>query len=225
MNLPISTNKELSNKENNFEFSRLSAKELEEIIDFLSKNNGTIPSRIEELIVYGICANQIGEVCKKHFSGEVCSKEAFNMIREGLSSKIPPSIICEIKSYIQIAIASLSKGVAGSGKRRDSSSERNYHKKLVSNFESAFPEYRYVGSEVRPIGEDLDRIDILATCSKTLRDVIIELKIGDKSAHKQLRSYAYGFENPILINITERDVKNKRKGIIYKTFKDIGITL
>ena len=106
--------------------------------------------------------------------------------------------------------------------RKSNRSEKYYHEEIVNNFNDYFDDYDFVGNEV-VTSDGADRIDILAECKKTCRDVIIELKLGCKSAHKQLRSYAYEFENPILINISEQEVKNKRDGITYLTYDDIGI--
>lgn len=102
--------------------------------------------------------------------------------------------------------------------------EKSYHVELEDKFDSLLPEYEFVGSEVRTT-DMADRIDILAKCKDTNRDVIIELKTGKKSAHKQLRSYAYEFDNPILVNISEEEVINKRDGIKYLTFNEIGLSI
>jgi len=100
-------------------------------------------------------------------------------------------------------------------------SEELYKKALIQNFNMAFPIYDFVKSERVTI--DYDRIDILAKCKETNRDVIIELKVGNKSGHKQLRSYAYEFDNPILINISEQLPKRECADVAYKTFGELGI--
>lgn len=93
--------------------------------------------------------------------------------------------------------------------------ELEIHKKVVLEFGTLFPLYTFIKSEyVLPDG---DKVDILAKEKTTGRDVIIELKAVNKSAHKQLRSYAVHFKNPILINVTPGKVKNKVKGIMYVT--------
>lgn len=68
---------------------------------------------------------------------------------------------------------------------------------------------------------DLDRIDILAKDKNTGQDVIIELKKFSKDGYRQLRSYGYYFENPRLINISEKEVPNKKEGIEYFTFTEL----
>jgi len=101
-------------------------------------------------------------------------------------------------------------------------SERDYHDELCTSFDKYLPELTFIDREVQIDIDDRDRLDILAE-SKDGRPVIIELKLGNKSAHKQLRSYAVGFENPILINISEELPPNRRSDINYMTFKGIGI--
>jgi len=101
------------------------------------------------------------------------------------------------------------------------SNEINYQKKVVSNFKKIFPTFKLIKKEYKL--SDGDKIDILAKCMDTKKYVIIELKIGNKSGRKQLRSYATHFENPILINISEKEVNNKTNDILYKTYKELGI--
>jgi hypothetical protein len=103
--------------------------------------------------------------------------------------------------------------------------EESYRKSLIQIFSTIkeFNSYVIVGTEAYLSQEDKDRVDVLAKCTETDRDVIIELKLGNKSAHKQLRSYAVHYENPILINITETTVKRKRHDILYFTFDELGV--
>lgn len=89
---------------------------------------------------------------------------------------------------------------------------------IISNFEKLFPYYNFKGSEVGI--NDGDRVDILAEEKMTKRPVIMELKVSPISAHKQLRSYNFNFNNEaILVNLTPVDVPAKKHvdGIIYKT--------
>lgn len=91
--------------------------------------------------------------------------------------------------------------------------EKIYHQQIILNFEEVFPEYKYMQSEYTM--EDGDRLDILAEDKKTKRPVIIEIKIGSRSAHKQLRSYSYNFDNPILVNVCYKNPNKQAKGIRY----------
>jgi len=94
-----------------------------------------------------------------------------------------------------------------------------FKKKVLSNFKEIFPNYTFIQCEY--ILPDGDRVDILARSNDLLPvDVIIELKPYNKSAHKQLRSYATNFANPILINLTPGEVKESLKvdGITYINF-------
>lgn len=101
-------------------------------------------------------------------------------------------------------------------------SEKDYHDEIINSFHVYFPDLEFIDSEVQVDIDDRDRIDILAKDSSE-RPVIIELKLGKTSAHKQLRSYAVGFEDPLLINISEILPNNMRSDIRYMTFKEIGI--
>ena len=95
----------------------------------------------------------------------------------------------------------------------DRQAEKIYHRKIVLNFEKIFPEYKYVQSEYKM--KDGDIADILAKDIKTKRPVIIEIKIGSRSAHRQLRSYAYNFDSPILVNVCYENPKKQVQGIVY----------
>jgi len=91
--------------------------------------------------------------------------------------------------------------------------ERIYVDEIVCNFHYIFPEYKMKGREV--LLADEDKIDILAEEISTHRPVIIEAKVADKPVHKQLRSYAYHFDNPILVGIAPVDISKKTDDIIY----------
>lgn len=108
---------------------------------------------------------------------------------------------------------------------RSKPTEQHYRNAVVGSFSTIIPfqDYELAGIEVALSDNDRDRIDILARCIESNRDVIIELKLGSKSAHKQLRSYAVHYDNPIMINVTENTVKNQRHDIKYFTFNELGI--
>jgi len=65
------------------------------------------------------------------------------------------------------------------------------------------------------------RIDILAKCTETLRPVIMEVKKGSVSAHRQLLDYAGDFDNPILINLSQFECKKQKDGVIYYCLDDL----
>ena len=99
--------------------------------------------------------------------------------------------------------------------------EKDYGDAIELNWPSIFPYLDLVAREYKL--EEGDRLDFFAFSKDGNQPVIIELKLGNKSAHKQLRSYAVEFNNPILINISETLPSNPRPDIIYKTFKELGI--
>ena len=98
--------------------------------------------------------------------------------------------------------------------------EKDMRIAVLDNWEnSPLSQYNFVRSEMKI--EDGDRIDIFAKTTKGL-PVLIELKKFKKDGYKQLRSYATNFNiPPILINISERNVKNKKKGIKYFTMAEL----
>ena len=55
----------------------------------------------------------------------------------------------------------------------------------------------------------------------------IEVKTKKQNPSKQLLAYSKDFENPILIGITEKEIniKSRIDGILYFTFKELGINL
>lgn len=94
-------------------------------------------------------------------------------------------------------------------------------KKVVENFQKIFPNYDFVKEEYTV--PNVGRIDILAKDRATGRDVVIELKTGSKNPNKQLISYATGFENPILIGITQQEISQKHERIQYFTYQELGV--
>lgn len=205
------------------EFNSITSKEINELMHYVIDNEDNIPNRMCEVLVYGIAAAQLGEACDKNFKGEIDYHKSFEMAENSAVSIIPNSIVGKLRLYVQLGLASMRMSEVKD--KNHQKSEKIYHSKLIDMFDIAFPYFDFIGSEVRPHDEDRDRIDILAKCKDSDRHAIIELKVGNKSGHKQLRSYAHGFNNPILINISEEEVKTKRDGIIYKTFDEIGIKL
>jgi len=110
-------------------------------------------------------------------------------------------------------------GILSSGKR--TYSETQYKELLIRNFSTInqFKIFQFISKEARL--KHGDRIDILCKEILSERPVIVELKLGAKSAHKQLRSYAVSFDNPILINISEKLPPNKRDDISYYTYDEL----
>ncbi len=94
--------------------------------------------------------------------------------------------------------------------------------RIVQGFEDIFPELVFVGKEVW-IGEDM-RVDILARELLSGRDVIMEVKLGARDPTKQLLKYARGFSNPVLLGITEKQLRagNRNARIEYVTFGDLN---
>lgn len=105
--------------------------------------------------------------------------------------------------------------------RNKGTSEYELESELVNKFNSIhqFNKYSYVCRQFKL--KSLDRIDVLCSEKDTDRPVIMELKKGDTSAHRQLRSYAVEFDNPVLINISEKMPRNLRDDILYFTFDDL----
>ena len=120
----------------------------------------------------------------------------------------------------------LAECVMSAAKEKNRITEKDYQNEVSFKFlASTFPQYNIKAAEMKISQSDNDRIDIYAKCKTTHRDVIIEIKMGAKSAHKQLRSYAWEFDEPILINLSEKPVKTQREGIVYLTFDDISLQL
>ena len=192
-----------------------------DFVSFLQSESAQIagiPSRFVDAAMMGFDASSFNERFKMLLDCDTSEG------REIVSNLIfDTKIITEQARYLKVATELASVHLLiGKGERKHSTTEREYQKEISDNFNDYFDDYSFVGSEW-VTSDGADRIDILACCKKTDRDVVIELKLGSKSAHKQLRSYAYEFENPILINISEQEVKNKRQGIQYLTFSEIGI--
>lgn len=98
-------------------------------------------------------------------------------------------------------------------------SEEKMKEEILNNFNSIFPDYKFIGCEKQVDG--IGRIDIYALCGE--RSVIIELKTGSKNPNTQLIAYGSKFENPILIGITEKEIDKERKinGISYFTLSEL----
>ena len=131
-------------------------------------------------------------------------------------------ISSDVNSVVDLFLAEC---VMSAAKEKNRITEKDYQNELVLNFGKYFPQYNIKAAEMKISQSDNDRIDIYAKCKTTHRDVIIEIKMGAKSAHKQLRSYAWEFDEPILINLSEKPVKTQREGIVYLTFDDIALQL
>lgn len=97
--------------------------------------------------------------------------------------------------------------------------EKAMQSEIVNNFNTLFPKYTFVCTEKKVGG--IGRIDIFALCGK--RPVIIELKVRSKNPAGQLLAYATKFENPILIGITQKPIReeNKIDGIKYMLFDEL----
>ena len=195
--------------------SILTADEIREIIDYVESIETTdyLPDRIFDAIGMGVTYSLLRSnvSCLEENPN---SYQYFNHIdRINYSDS-------KLSTYLFMGM------MLGRRKNRNGNylSEKNYHSFMVSNFNRIFPEYIFVDSEFSLSGEDRDRVDILAKEIKTDRPVIIELKVGSISAHKQLRSYAYHFKNPILVNVSESLPKSRREGIIYRTYEGLGIS-
>lgn len=202
---------------------KFSHEDIFEFIDYIKSEHAklaNLPNRFLDAAMAGIDASLFNERLKNLF---ICDSDESRKIASKLIHGAAP--ITENCKHIKTASELASVWLSYKGNdRKSGKSEFNYHKAIVDNFNDYFQDYTIIGNEV-VTDDGADRIDILAKCNKTGRDVIIELKIGGKSAHKQLRSYAYEFENPILINLSEDDVNNKRDGITYLTYKELGVSL
>jgi Predicted nuclease of the RecB family len=105
-------------------------------------------------------------------------------------------------------------------KLKNSKSEKQIQDYIIQNFNKIFPDYEFVGKEI--CVDKIGKIDILAKDKKSKRDVIIEIKKGEQNPNKQLLAYAKGYDNPILIGITNMCGDLYLKEINYYTLKDIG---
>jgi len=96
--------------------------------------------------------------------------------------------------------------------------EAEFTRRILDDWDNVFPDYELLEQEV--VLPDGDRIDILAK-TKDGTPVIIEVKPYTKSAHKQLRSYAVHYDNPILVNITPSIPKNTVEDVVYVSLDDL----
>ena len=106
------------------------------------------------------------------------------------------------------------------GKKPREKSEADYKERIVENFDKIFTNYDLVQSE-KDIS--IGRVDILAKDRASNRDVIIELKVGNKNPTLQLLAYGCKFIDPILIGITEKPLNKESKvdGILYYTYEEL----
>ena len=94
--------------------------------------------------------------------------------------------------------------------------EKAFQLKVTEEFAKIFPDYDFIKSEY--VLPDRGKVDIYAEEKDTGRPVLIELKIGNKSGHHQLRSYNFNFDNKaILINLSSKPVSLEKRveGIEY----------
>ena len=103
--------------------------------------------------------------------------------------------------------------------KRKHGSEALIKECIINNFNIIFPNYSFIKEEyeVKSIG----KIDILAKDNISNRDIIIEIKKDTSNPNKQLLAYSKGFNNPILIGITNMNEKHYLDNIIYIKLKDI----
>lgn len=107
--------------------------------------------------------------------------------------------------------------------RNSGRNEYYYQNELIKKFKDIFPQYKYIGKEIKV--PKIGRIDILAIDKKSSRYVIIECKMGKISPVKQLIAYSEKYKNPILISVTEAEIskKNQHSNITYYTYSELGI--
>nr|DAW82340.1 MAG TPA: hydrolase [Bacteriophage sp.] len=91
--------------------------------------------------------------------------------------------------------------------------EKYYRKEIINNFDKFFPKYKFIKQEVNV--KNVGKIDILAKDKESNRVVIIEIKTNKQNPNKQLLAYATGYDNPILVGITNMDKKYYLDNIIY----------
>jgi hypothetical protein len=95
----------------------------------------------------------------------------------------------------------------------DNNKGLDYQKHITKNFQTLLPQYSFIKSEQNI---ELGRIDILAKCKESNRDVIIEIKNNYKNNHStQLFRYAKSYKNPILVAIAPKFTIKKNSKIIY----------
>ena len=105
-------------------------------------------------------------------------------------------------------------------KLKNSKSEKQIQDYIIQNFNTIFPNYEFVGKEISV--KSIGKIDILAKDKESGRDIIIEIKKGEQNPNKQLLAYAKGYDNPILIGITNMKSDLYLKEIQYYNLTDIG---
>jgi hypothetical protein len=93
--------------------------------------------------------------------------------------------------------------------------EKYYRQEIINNFNKFFPKYNFIKQEVSV--KNIGKIDILAKDKVSGRNVIIEIKTNKQNPNKQLLAYATGYDNPILVGITNMDKKYYLDNIIYYT--------
>jgi hypothetical protein len=98
--------------------------------------------------------------------------------------------------------------------QKDVFSEKMLESSIIESF-SEFEDLNHYVFVKKQVNTPNGRIDILAKCKKTHADVLIEVKKRRASGHRQLFDYARYYDNPILINLSEIECKNKVDGIIY----------
>jgi len=186
-----------------------SYEDMKKTIDYIISNyvnNDTDLNSVEKLIAINTISKMIlNTTCKKSLL------EIMDMI-EKLSNSISKDT-----SYALLCLAAHSL-VAKSEK---SNREELYKIKIIDNFDLIFPYYQYIGTEVKTKAGGF--IDILAIDKSSKKHVIMELKLGAKNCARQLYGYAVDFEDPVLISITELDVKNKQNDIIYLTTNELDL--
>ena len=184
-----------------------SHEDMKKTIDYIISNyvnNDPDVNSVEKLIAINTISKMIlNTACKKSLL------EIMDIIGR-LSNIIP-----EHTSSALLCLAAHSLGARSEKSNR----EELYKIKIIDNFDLIFPYYQYIGTEVKTKAGGF--IDILAIDRSSKKHVIMELKLGAKNCARQLYGYAVDFEDPVLISITELDVKNKQNDIIYLTTNEL----
>ena len=186
-----------------------SYEDMKKTIDYIISNyvnNDPDVNSVEKLIAINTISKMIlNTACKKSLL------EIMDIIGR-LSNIIP-----EHTSSALLCLAAHSLG----SRSEKSNREELYKIKIIDNFDLIFPYYQYIGTEVKTKAGGF--IDILAIDRSSKKHVIMELKLGAKNCARQLYGYAVDFEDPVLISITELDVKNKQNDIIYLTTNELDL--
>lgn len=207
-------------------------KNLETYVDFLDRVQQVKPNdEAMRLVTRGFyncmaIAGYLSFPCDENFlpQTELCLKfidiaERF-MLLAGLNEE-PDEMPWVLTAIKQNVIQFYSDNAQARDYKLNGLPEKEYEQKIVSGFSKIeqFKNYEFVDRQVKmPCG---DQLDILAKEIVSQRPVIIEIKRSDKSGHKQLRSYATNYKNPILVNISVGGVKNPRSDILYYTINDL----